>query len=191
MDCGADRTADQCSACGLTSAAAEVMVRRRLVVRTAWFLAGVIVFLTAGQIFPPLELDAILVFVGVTFFFSLGMAYWIDRRARNRQDIEAVKRIYFGMVPVPWIFAMMLFLNGKLDNSRPIQERATVVGKFATGGLPRSRRLLVTSWRAGRRIERVAVDQNDFDRFKRGDDVVIQAQRGALGVPWVYGVFRQ
>ncbi len=191
LDCGADRIADQCPACGLTSAAAEVMVRRRLVERTAWFLVGVILFVVASQVFPPLEIDAILIFVGGVFFFSLGVAYWIDLRARQRKEIEAIKRIYFGMVPVPWIFAMMLFLNGKLDNSRPIRVPATVVGKFATSGLPRSRRLLVTSWRAGRRIERVSVDQYDFDRFQRGDDIIIQAQKGALGVPWVYGVFRQ
>jgi hypothetical protein len=168
-----------------------VMVRRRLVSRTAWFLVGVIVFLVASQVFPPLEIDAILIFVGGVFFFSLGIAYWIDLRARQRKEIEAIKRVYFGMIPVPWIFAMMLFLNGKLDTSRPIRVPATVVGKFATAGLPRSRRLLVTSWREGRRIERVSVDQNDFDRFQRGDDIIVQAQRGALGVPWVYGVFRQ
>jgi hypothetical protein len=191
LDCGSERDADQCPACGLTSAAAEVVVRRRLVVRTAWFLVGVLVFLVASQVFPPLEIDAIWIFVGVVFFFSLGVAYWIDFRARQRKEIEAIKRVYFGMVPVPWIFAMMLFLNGKLDNSRPIRVPATVVGKFATSGLPRSRRLVVTSWREGRRVERVSVDQNDFDRFKRGDDVIIEAQRGALGVPWVYGVFRQ
>ena len=102
-----------------------------------------------------------------------------------------MKRIYFGMIPVPWIFAGMLFLNGKLDTSRPIRIPATVVGKFATSGLPRSRRLVVTSWRGGKRIERIAVDQNDYDRFQRGDDIVIQAQKGAFGVPWVYGVFRE
>src|SRR6266702_3149279 len=146
LDCGADRTADQCSVCGLTSAAAELVVRRRLVRRTAFFLVGIIVFIAASQVFPALELDAILIFAG------------------------------------------MLFLNGKLDTTRPIRVPATVVGKFATGGLPRSRRLLVTSWRGGRRIEHIAVDQNDYDRFQRGDDIVVQAQKGAFGLPWINGV---
>ena len=190
LDCGADRTADQCPACGLTSAAAELVVRRRLVRRTAFFLVGIIVFVAASQVFPALELDAILIFAGLVFFFSLALGYWIDRRARKRQEVEVMKRIYFGMIPVPWIFAGMLFLNGKLDTSRPIRVPAMVVGKFATGGLPRSRRLLVTSWRGGRRIEHIAVDQNDYDRFQRGDDIVVQAQKGAFGVPWVYGVYR-
>lgn len=191
LDCGADRTADQCTACGLTTAAAEVVVRRRLVRRTAWFLVGIIIFVAAAQVFPALELDAILVFSGLVFFCSLALAYWIDQRARNHREVEAIKRIYFGMVPVPWIFAAMLFLNGKLDTSRPVQIPATVVGKFSTGGLPRSRRLVVTSWRNQRRFERIAVDRDDFERFQRGDDVIIQAQKGALGVPWVYGVYRR
>jgi len=190
LDCGADRTADQCPACGLTSAAAELVVRRRLVRRTAFFLVGIIVFIGASQVFPPLEIDAILIFGGVVFFFSLALGYWIDVRARKRQEVEVLKRIYFGMIPVPWIFAGMLFLNGKLDTSRPVRIPATVVGKFSTNGVPRSRRLVVTSWRGTRRIERIAVDQNDYDRFKRGDDIVVQVQTGTFDLPWVNGVYR-
>jgi hypothetical protein len=190
LDCGADRTADQCSACGLTSAAAELVVRRRLVRRTAFFLVGIIVFIAASQVFPALELDAILIFAGLVFFFSLALGYWIDVRARKRLEVEAIKRVYFGMIPVPWIFAAMLFLNGKLDTSRPIRIPATVVGKFSTNGLPRSRRLVVTSWRGTRRIERIAVDQNDYDRFQKGDDIVVQAQKGAFDLPWISGVYR-
>jgi hypothetical protein len=190
LNCGAERTADQCSACGLTSAAAELVLRRRLVMRSAWFLIGVIVFVGASQVFPALELDLILIFAGAVFFLSLALGFLIDHRARRRQEVEAMKRIYFGMVPVPWMFALMLFLNGKLDTSRPIRVPATVVGKFSTSGVPRSRRLVVTSWRNGRQFERIPVDRDDFDRFQRGEDVVIQAQKGALGVPWIYGVFR-
>ena len=190
LDCGADRAADQCPACGLTSAAAELVLRRRLVRRTALFLVGVIAFVAASQMFPALELDSILIFAGLVFFCSLALGYWIDHRARKWQEVETIKRIYFGMIPVPWIFAAVLLLNGALDTSRPIRVPATVVGKLSVGHLPRSRRLVVTSWRGGRRIERIPVGQNDYDRFHRGDDIVIQAQKGALGVPWVYGVYR-
>ena len=190
LDCGSERTADQCPSCGLTSAAAELVVRRRLVRRTAIFLVGIIVFVVASQVFPALEIDSILIFGGLVFFCSLALGYWIEYRARKHQEVEVMKRIYFGMIPVPWIFAGLLFLNGRLDTSRPIRIPATVVSKFTTSGIPRIRRLVVTSWRNGRRIERIAVDQNDFDRFQRGDDIIVQAQKGALGVPWVYGVYR-
>jgi hypothetical protein len=40
LDCGSERIADQCPSCGLTSAAAEVMFKRRLLKRTAVFLTG-------------------------------------------------------------------------------------------------------------------------------------------------------
>jgi hypothetical protein len=190
LDCGAERIADQCPYCGLTSAAAELTVRRRLVRRTAFFLVGIIVFVSAAQVYPPVDIDSILIFGGLVFFCSLALGYWIDYRARHRQELEVLKRIYFGMIPVPWILAGVLFLNGKLDNSAPTRIPATVVSKFSTGGLPRSRRLVVASWRYGRRIERIAVDQNDFDRFQRGDDILVQIQKGALSVPWVSGVYR-
>ena len=191
LDCGSDRSADQCPSCGLTSAAAELVLRRRLVRRTGFFLVGVILFVAASQVFPALEIDLVLIFGGLVFFLSLALGYWVDYRARKHEEVEAMKRVYFGMIPVPWVFASLLFLNGKLDTSRPIREPATIVGKVSTGAFPRSRRLVVTSWRIGRRFEHIAVDQNDYDRFQKGDDIVVQAQKGALGIPWVYGVYRQ
>lgn len=191
LDCGAERSADQCSACGLTSAAAEVLLRRRLLLRTAWFLGGAVLFLPASQLFPPLELDAILIFIGVMFFLVLGLAVWIERRARHHLEVEALKRVYFGFVPIPWLLAALLFANGKFDTARPTRQVAKVVGKFSMPGVLRSNRLVVTSWRDGQRFERVPVDRNDYDRFQRGDSVLVQVQDGLVGIPWVYGVYRE
>src|SRR5579871_647163 len=93
LDCGADRTADQCPSCGLTSAAAELVLRRRLIIRTAWFLIGALVFISASQIFPPLDLDEMLIFVGIVFFVGLALAVVIDQRARQHGDVEIFKRL--------------------------------------------------------------------------------------------------
>lgn len=191
LDCGAERTSDQCSTCGLTSAAAEVMIRRRLVRRTAWFLLGAVAFLPASQVFPPLELDAILIFVGVLFFLVLGLGAWIDRRARGHVEIELFKRIYFGFIPVPWLLAALLFVNGKFDTTPPLRQEATVVGKFSMPGVLRNNRLVVTSWRGDQRIERLPVGRDDFNRFQRGDRVVVHLQEGIAGIPWVYAVYRR
>jgi len=191
LDCGAERTADQCSFCGLTSAAAEVMLRRRLFLRTAWFLLGAVLFLPASQIYPPLELDAILILVGLLFFLVLGLAVGVERRARRHGEVEVLKRIYFGFVPVPWILAALLVANGRFDTAPPAWQAASVVGKFSMPGVLRSSRLVVTSWREGQRVERVPVDHDDFNRFQRGDSVIVQVQNGVVGIPWVYAVYRR
>ena len=188
--CGADRTSDQCLACGLTSAAAEVMLRRRLVWRTAWLLVGAVVFVPVCQAFPPVELDSILIFVGVLFFVVLGLGLWMVNRARLRQEIEVLKRVYFGFLPVPWILAGLLFINGKLDTTPPQRETTSVVGKFSMPGVLRTQRLVVASWREGRRIERVPVSRDDYERFQVGNPVVVQVQQGVAGIPWIYGVYR-
>ena len=185
--------ADQCASCGLTSAAAEVMFRRRLLKRTAVFLAGSLLFPYVSQIYPPLDVDLMLVFFGVIFFLGLASAVILERRARSRQELETLKRIYAGFIPLPWILAAALFLNGKLDTQKNIIYHSTVVrSRYYMNGIVRgSRRLFVSSWREGQSVERLAVDADDYDRFQPGDSVVVSVAPGALGIPWYYGVYRR
>jgi hypothetical protein len=193
LDCGSERTTDQCPSCGLTSAAAEVMFRRRLVFRTAIFLLGSLAFPYISQIYPPLDIDLMLIFFGLIFFGVLFLAVVLERRARDRQEIEILKRIYAGFIPLPWILAATLFVNGRLDAQKNIiYYPTTVEGRFNMKGIVRgSRRLLVRSWRPGQRFERLAVDVDDFDRFREGDLVEVAVEPGALGIPWYYGVYRR
>jgi|SRR5580658_1679924 hypothetical protein len=193
LDCGSPRTADQCPSCGLTSIAAELLFRRRLVTRTAIFLIGSLAFPYVSQIYPPLDLDLMLVFFGLLFFLALTVAVILERRARQHKELEILKRIYSGFIPLPWVLAATLFVNGKLDSQKNlVYHPTTVVSKFNMKGIVRgSRRLLVHSWRPGQHVERLAVDADDFDRFEDGDTVVVAVEPGALGIPWYYGVYRR
>ena len=192
-DCGAARAADQCPSCGLTSAAAEVMFRKRLIRRTVVFLAGSLVFPYVTQIYPPLDLDLMLVFFGILFFLGLTLAVFLDRRARKHQEIEILKRVFSGFVPLPLLLAGFVVVNGSLDSSKNIRYiPTTVVGRYQMKGVIRgSRRLLVHSWRDANGVERLPVDSDDFDRFRVGDSLEVAVEPGALGIPWVYGVYRR
>jgi hypothetical protein len=193
LDCGSQRTADQCDVCGLTSAAAELVFRRRLLRQMAVFLVGSLLFPYLSQIYPPLDLDAMWVFFGVIFFLALALAVILDRRARARQDIEVARHLFTGLLPLPFIFSVALFLNGRLDSSGNLKYYpSTVDSRYQMKGIIRgSRRLFVYSWREGHRYERLAVDTDDFDRFRDGDKIVVGVEPGALGIPWYYGVYRQ
>jgi hypothetical protein len=193
LDCGSERIADQCPACGLTSAAAELVFRRRLLKRTAVFLAGSLIFPYITNIYPPLDLDLMMVFFGVIFFLALTLAVVLDRRARQRRELEVLKRLYYGFIPLPWILAATLFLNGRLDSPTKVVYHATTVDSryYMRGVVRGSRRLFVRGWRYGQRIERLAVDADDFDRFHEGDPVNVGVAPGALGIPWFYGVYRR
>jgi hypothetical protein len=84
------------------------------------------------------------------------------------------------------------FLNGKLDPPKPVYVSERVEGKFLMKGLVRgTRRLVVQSWRPGQRLERLQVDSDDFDRFHVGDRIEVAVQPGVLGIPWIYGVYRE
>src|SRR5256886_8589889 len=118
LDCGSPRTADQCPSCGLTSAAAEVMFRRRFLKRTGVFLAGSLGFPYVSQVYPPLDIDLILVMFGAIFFVVLTLAVILDRRARKHQELEMLKHVYSGFILLPWILAATLFVNGDRKSTR-------------------------------------------------------------------------
>jgi len=192
LDCGSERTGDQCPTCGLTSAAAEVVFRKRLLAQMGIFLVGSLLFPTLSQVYPPLDLDAMLVFYGIVFFLALALAIMLDRRARARTDIQLLKHLFTGLIPIPFILSVALFLNGKLDSKKDLQYHATTVeGRYLMRGIVRgTKRVFVYSWRDGRKYERLAVDADDYDRFQTGDKVNVAVEPGALGIPWFYGVYR-
>jgi hypothetical protein len=192
LDCGSSRTSDQCPNCGLTSAAAELVFRRRLLLQMAIFLVGSLLFPYLSQVYPPLDLDAMLVFFGLVFFAALTLAVFLDRQARARKDIEILRHLFTGLLPIPFLLSAALFLNGKLDSPKNVAyHQTTVEGRYLMKGIVRgTRRLFVYSWREGRRYERLAVDSDDYDRFREGDKINVGEEPGALGIPWFYGVYR-
>ena len=192
LDCGSERTGDQCPTCGLTSAAAELVFRKRLLVQMGIFLVGSLLFPTLSQVYPPLDLDGMLVFYGLVFFIALTLAIILDRMARARKDIELLRHLFTGLIPIPFILSVALLLNGKLDSSRDLVYHATTVeGRYYMRGIVRgTKRVFVYSWREGRKYERLAVDADDYDRFQAGDKVNVAVGQGALGIPWFYGVYR-
>jgi len=169
------------------------MFRRRFVKRTAVFLAGSLLFPYVSQWYPPLDVDLMLVFYGVVFFVALTLAVILERRARGHQELEILKRIYSGFIPLPWILAGTLLVNGRLDSPKNVvYQPATIVGRYNMPGVVRgTRRLFVRSWREGQKYERLAVDADDYNRFQTGDSVVVGVEPGALGIPWYYGVYRR
>lgn len=188
LNCGSERDVDICEGCGLSSTAAELSLRQKLLNRTAIFLVGGLALVAASERYPALELDGILIFTGVLFFLTLALAIVVERRALRHQEVEALKRAYYALIPLPWLLAILLLANGALDRYPAHIEQARVISKFSMSGPVPNRRLIVTSWREGRRLERIPVDRGDFDRVSRGDMVDVQVKEGLASIPWVAGV---
>lgn len=188
LNCDAVLTGPVCEHCELTPAAASLVLRRKLILRTGMFLLGSLAFLAAAYRFPPLEMDAMLVFCGVIFFVGLALAVWVERGALRGGSIEIRKRIFMALVPVPWLLAGLLVVNATLDAS-PVHDRETrIVGKFSMSAMVPTRRLVVVSWRDGRRYERVPVSRDEYSEFHVGETVIVEVHSGLAGIPWVAGV---
>ncbi|HTR46028.1 MAG TPA: hypothetical protein VMM16_01390 [Verrucomicrobiae bacterium] len=163
-------------------------LRKSLLNRTAIFVLGALAFVAASVRYPPLEVDSVLIFIGVLFFPTLGLAMWVEHRALRHAEVEALKRVYYGLVPIPWLLAGLLLINGALDRNAPQIEEARVVGKFAMAGALPIRRLVVTSWREDHRFERIAISRSEYPEYRAGDLVNVKVQSGLVGIPWISGV---
>src|SRR5690348_15848669 len=80
-------------------------MRRSLVNRLGIFLLGAIAFLVPCFLYPPLDLDGILIFFGVIFFITIGLAMWAERRSIRSQEVELLKHVFQSLVLIPWLFA--------------------------------------------------------------------------------------
>jgi len=134
LNCGADRESDICDVCGLGAAAAEIALRRRLLNRTAVFLLGAIAFVSLSGRYPPLDLDAILIFVGLLFFITLAIGMLVERRALHHAEVEAIKRLYYALIPVPWLLTVILIGNGLFDRAPAQDWHARVISRFSMAG---------------------------------------------------------
>jgi hypothetical protein len=188
LDCGAELTSELCDNCGLTPIEAGTVLRRRLLNRTAIYLLGAVAFLPVADYYPPLELDAMFIFLGAISFVVVFSAVWIDRRSRRQAQVEALKRVCYGLLPVSWLLAALLFVNGRFDFAPPMNHSTVVVGRFSMPGMLRNSRLVVQSWRPGVRFERVPISPDQFDRFQKGDLVEVRLQDGLIGIPWVRAI---
>lgn len=188
LNCDTVMTGPVCEGCDLTEAAASLVVRRKVILRTGMFLLGSLAFVAATYRFPPLAMDKMLVFAGVIFFVGLGLAVWVERGALRGSQIAIRKSLFTSMVLIPWLLAGMLVVNAKLDDA-PIRDWTTrVVEKFSMSAIVPTRRLVVLSWRPGHEYEHVPVSEGEYSRFHVGERVVVEIHPGLAGIPWVAGV---
>ena len=92
---------------------------------------------------------------------------------------------------IPWLFALALLGNARLDSS-PVERHATVVvGKYSSArNSPLFRfELVVRSWREAGHVEAIILRQEElFDRFRQGSSATVMVRRGFLWIAWIEGV---
>jgi hypothetical protein len=191
IECGGNIANGQCEVCGLTPVAAELAVRRRILYSVAMFMLAAVGFLTTVAYYPPVRLDEMLIFLGLVFFTVMGLAVWLDFRARRRRMNQPIKRVFYGLVPVPWLLVALLFVNGRFDSSAVESFTTRVVGKFTMPGTLKNSRLVVVSWEMGRSVERIPISRDDYARFQKGDVVEVRVHSGLAGIPWVDSVYHK
>jgi hypothetical protein len=131
------------------------------------------------------------IFLGAMFVAVMVLAIVLDWQARRGHMNQPLKRVYYGLAPVPWLVVALLLVNGALDSSAPRAHTARIIGKFSMPGLLKSSRLIVDSWRPDRRVERIPIRRDEIASYQQGEWVEVRVHEGLVGIPWVDSVYHK
>jgi hypothetical protein len=126
-------------------------------------------------------------FACLTVIAVIKIAWRKERRGDNNGRIfpNAVW-VAIGSLFVPAV----LFLNGALDHSAIEQHQVIVIDSIESHdrGGSTTYYLELTSWRAGRRYQRVKVSEGIHIAARPNDVATVETHRGALGIPLLVSV---
>ena len=186
-ECGRAFDGGRCPACN-----AEVQdsaTTKRGIYHASWAstmvaLGGLLGILLAGYLYPPLDMNLltriaiILVFIPFLINALFGVRKQLARRMYTWGGIALVTS------------AALVFLNGALDKSPPVEAKTLVIRKSVSHGRggPSYSLIVAPSWRPGRDDERLQVSGATFSMVQGGQPVRVVVHRGVFGLPWFSAV---
>ncbi len=148
---------------------------------------GVILSLHAQGLYHPLDARVPMGFMLSLFLLpvALQMFSFLRRRPSENMGRWRAEYICSGLALV--LLALLLFLNGGLDDSPLNRVRPTVMRKAVMHNAkgPTQYNLTVSSWRPGRSVENFNVVRSVFDRSVVGKTVTVELHKGFFGLPWL------
>jgi hypothetical protein len=149
---------------------------------------GVFVNLVAMAMYPPVNSRRPMgAMIGI---FLLPLALQLFRFLRRQpSSLKSWRRACIFSSVALMLLAILLFVNGRFDQSPPHQETTTVLRKSAIRGRRGTQyNLTVSSWRPGRSVEYFKVTSSVFNRCVVGKSVQVEVHAGYLGMPWHGGI---
>jgi hypothetical protein len=109
---------------------------------------------------------------------------YVQRQQKARVDIRQYFPLTTWLVWAPTLVSAVLLINGLLDRSAPELHNQVVLQKYINHGRSTSYNLVFSSWRPGHTTEKRSVSPDLYSQFRLNDRIVIEAHKGALGIPW-------
>lgn len=170
---------------GSVGAAAASSSGLKQVLNILLMMPGVFASLMAMGTYTPMNSRPLMgIILGVFLLpFALQILSMVLRLSNGNSGIW---RFFYTVSSVVLVlFAVLLFANGGLDQSKPTEVHATILGKSVIHGRRVTRyHLTVTSWRQSGSNEGLDVSEKTFDRVVVGGSVSLELHLGRFGIPW-------
>lgn len=154
-----------------------------------WPLAGFVAFFAVMIAYKPLD-DTLMFWVeGIPCVITATLINIAWRRAQTGADVRSFLPRTIWLAIACLFVPLVLEVNGALDRSPVEQHRQVVTRKIHRRNRGSdSYYLELTSWRANRAHEEVTINEGWYLRAEPGDPVLVEAHRGALGIPLLVSV---
>jgi len=152
-------------------------------------LGGLLATILAGHLYTPVDMNPVMGLALILFFIPL-LTVSLGARKRLAEHAPLVVKMWAGGAIALVMFAALLFLNGALDKSSPVEAKTSVIRKSVSRsrGGPSYSLTVAPSWRLGRGDERLEVNGAMFSMVRTGQPVRVVVHRGAFGLPWFSAV---
>ena len=147
---------------------------------------GLVGTMLAIAAYRPLDRTRFLWIVLILFFAVIVLVAHVQQKARRGGDVSSLFPMVYWIACLPAVLALALWLNGALDHSAPETHQEVVTRKYASRGRSgTSYYIEFTSWRENRTVENVNLKYRQWVQFRVDDSILIDLQRGALGIAWI------
>jgi hypothetical protein len=185
--CGSEFHGSRCPACGESAVAAARAVNKDLQKYSYPLPAGLLGILAATHYYPPLDSDPLLIAGLCVLFLPIVMHVVIAARKRLRANSGRLRTAYICSGGFLILLAALMLLNGALDGSPVRSVKTAIIRKsIARGRSSTTHTLVVSSWRPGRRQEKLEVNRQTYQSVLLGEPIEVEMHGGFFRLPW-YG----
>jgi hypothetical protein len=150
-------------------------------------IGGLLACLLADYFFPPLYEDLVVGTALVIFFVYIIFSDYVERHDARNKDSRPLGPFAFRFSLVVVLCAIVLFANGALDYSVPVERRSVVIQRWVAHGKggSTSYHLKIEALDPTKSDVSITVPGYIYGQARDDSPITMELHRGVFSIPWI------